>query len=438
MWWCGWRDEADTGGPISLCPEHHMRSPTAWKFYQLKATLGMGWGLMMPVWVLWLLDLNFDMTDVALLITIGNLVGLVAEIPTGVVADRFSRRGSVAIAQGLYAAAFTLMVVGDTFVMQALCWTLWGVAGAFRSGALSSLLFDGLKAEGHQDDFQQVFSNGMSIGIVSLVCGAAACGIMADELGLVAPLCGAVVFCALGVPVALAIPEPAFLVEARRSGQDGTSVRQTFVEYGHHVARSVRIVHGSVELRALFYMQAVIIVPLVLVQHFYTQPYLSTFDYSAKQISYVYTGLYLMQAVLSKYSVAVRQAVGSTDRRSFLVITTLVLAAIALMAHAPTGVVVIAGLVAIRAAMALALPTLQDSLNRRLDSEQRASCLSLASMGQSALMALSVPVFGYFADLWSLKMSLLILEGIFVPLLLLTYLAGRFLVEPPAPAVESS
>ena len=69
-----------------------MRSTTARKFYLLKATLGVAWGLMMPVWVLWLLDLNFDMTDVALLITIMSLVQLVAEIPTGLIGLAYRQR----------------------------------------------------------------------------------------------------------------------------------------------------------------------------------------------------------------------------------------------------------------------------------------------------------------------------------------------------------
>lgn len=415
-----------------------MISPTIRGFYTQRALSRLGYSLYIPVWVLYLLSKGIDMTDIALLLSIQNLTQLAAEVPTGIVADRFSRRGSVAIAHGLLAACFVLIILADTFAVLTVAYVILGISEAFYSGAESALVFDALKAEGRDDEFQHVFGTGQSIGIVSLLIGTATCGVVSAHLGMATALWGSAAFVTLGGLIALTIPEPVFLIAERQQRSDATFA-QAVVDYGRHLASSVRVVHGSTALRALFVMKAILLVPFFLVQHYYTQPYLATFDYSAPQISYVYTLLYLVQAVLSKYSATIRAAL-NTEQRTYAVLTILTLVYIVSMAHAPTALVAIAGLVLARTTAGLAQPTLQESLNRRLDSGQRASCLSLATMGQSLLAALCFPLFGHIADTWSLRTSLWVLEGVFVPLLIGTWIAGRWLREQPVSteAVDTS
>ena len=67
-------------------------------------------------------------------------------------------------------------------------------------------------------------------------------------------------------------------------------------------------------------------------------------------------------------------------------------------------------------------PLMQNSLNRRLTSEKRASCLSIAKMGQNFLGFFLGPLFGYLADVSSLKSSLLVFQWTFAPLLLVSVL----------------
>lgn len=407
-------------------------------FYTFNAFFSFAWGIFAPICMLYPLRRGFDMTDLAMVISVLFLVQLAAEIPTGIVADRFSRRGSIAIGQGLNALAMVLIVLADTFALLTCAFVLLGLGSAFNSGSMSALVYDALKVEGQDESFQHIFGTGQSIGIVSQVIGSATCGLVSSQFGMVPVLWISAASYVLGGLIARAIPEPSFLVDERRQHADTTFVR-TVVDYGRHLSGSVRIVHGNTSLRVLFAMQAIFLVPLAIIQHYYTQPYLATFDYSAAQISYVYTFILLVQAVLSKYSATIRAALG-TERRTYVAIAALVLFAIVSLVHAPTGLVVIVALVATRTSMGLAMPTLQESLNRRLDSGQRASCLSLAAMGQSLLMALCLPFFGHIADAWSLWTSLWVLEGVFVPLLVVTWVAGRWLREQPlsARAIETS
>lgn len=88
-----------------------------------------------------------------------------------------------------------------------------------------------------------------------------------------------------------------------------------------------------------------------------------------------------------------------------------------MMVNAGLGPVLVTGLMGIYMMKGLFTPLIETGLNRRLSSEQRASCLSMASMGNNLLGIFLGPMFGYLADAFSLSASLLIFQWTFAPLL---------------------
>lgn len=98
-----------------------------WKFYLLQACGGAAAGLLLPIWILYMFDLGFDLAEVGLFISIIFVSQLVAEIPTGIVADRFSRRGSVAIGHGCGVICLAMIVTLDSFPAMAVVWALFGI-----------------------------------------------------------------------------------------------------------------------------------------------------------------------------------------------------------------------------------------------------------------------------------------------------------------------
>lgn len=68
-----------------------------WKFYVYKALWGLGNGLGFPILVLYFLDRGLTLTEFMILMSTLNLSVFVFEVPTGIVADKFSRKWSICI-----------------------------------------------------------------------------------------------------------------------------------------------------------------------------------------------------------------------------------------------------------------------------------------------------------------------------------------------------
>jgi hypothetical protein len=85
-----------------------------------------------------------------------SAVGIAAEVPTGALADRFSRRAAL-MASGLLAAAgFLVWILFPGFTGFAAGFVVWGIGGTLASGAFEALVYDGLAAVGAADRYVTV------------------------------------------------------------------------------------------------------------------------------------------------------------------------------------------------------------------------------------------------------------------------------------------
>jgi MFS family permease len=94
--------------------------------------------------------------DISVLFVIWSGVGIVAEVPMGALADRFSRRAALVAAGVAQAAGYTLWTALPGFPGFACGFVLWGLGGALASGALEALVYDGLTAAGAQQRYPTV------------------------------------------------------------------------------------------------------------------------------------------------------------------------------------------------------------------------------------------------------------------------------------------
>lgn len=81
---------------------------------------------------------------------------MVANVPFGALADRFSRRIVLAAAGVVQAGGYALWTVWHSFAGFAAGFVLWGLAGSLVEGAFEALLYDGLAAAGAQDHYVRV------------------------------------------------------------------------------------------------------------------------------------------------------------------------------------------------------------------------------------------------------------------------------------------
>lgn len=122
----------------------------------------LGWALLAdtiplyPLYALLFADTGLSGSQISALFAIWSAVGVLAEVPSGAVADRFSRRGCLVAAGVLQAVGYLGWVLLPGFAGFAAGFVLWGLGGSLISGAQQALLYDGLAAAGAQDRYAQV------------------------------------------------------------------------------------------------------------------------------------------------------------------------------------------------------------------------------------------------------------------------------------------
>ncbi|MDN5917380.1 MAG: MFS transporter, partial [Pseudonocardia sp.] len=153
-------------------------------------------------------DSGLSVVEISALFAIWSSVGIVAEVPSGALADRWSRRGSLVASGSVIGAGFAIWTVLPTFAGFTAGFVLWGLGAALASGALEALLYDGLDAVGETESYPRVNGALNAIAQLAQIPAGLAAGALYELGGY--PLVGWVsVGCCLASSIpALFLPEP--------------------------------------------------------------------------------------------------------------------------------------------------------------------------------------------------------------------------------------
>ena len=109
------------------------------------------------IWVIYLIeDRGLTLGQVLLFDAIVFATTVLAEVPTGVVADRYSRRLSMVLGSLVSAGAFVAFGLAGSIEILLGSYVLFAVGSALMSGADDAFLFDSLRAVGRADQFAAV------------------------------------------------------------------------------------------------------------------------------------------------------------------------------------------------------------------------------------------------------------------------------------------
>ena len=181
----------------------------------------MGWAALSelvplyPLYALLFLDTGLSGAQISMLFAVWSITSFVTEVPAGVLADRWSRRGVVVLAGVLQAAGFAVWTAAPEAWAFAVGFVIWGISGALVSGASEALVYDGLAAAGAEGSYARVNGWMTSAELLVQVPTAFAASALFAVGGY--PLVGwaSVVVCLAAAALALRFPE------APRTAEDG-------------------------------------------------------------------------------------------------------------------------------------------------------------------------------------------------------------------------
>jgi MFS family permease len=163
--------------------------------------------LLYPVYALLFADAGLSTGQISSLFVIWSVVGFTLEIPSGALADAYSRRRIIAIAALLQAAGFALWTFLPSYPAFAAGFVLWGASTAMTSGSVEALVYDELAAADATDRYVRTVGLAQT---TALVAELAAMALAAPVYALGGyPLVGvaSIAVTLAAVPVALSFPE---------------------------------------------------------------------------------------------------------------------------------------------------------------------------------------------------------------------------------------
>lgn len=123
------------------------------------------------IWVIYLIEeRGLSIGQVLAFEAAFGVTVLLAEVPTGIVADRYSRRLSLLLAGIITSVGFLTFGLATGVSILLVSYIAFGIGEAFTSGADSALLFESLKALGRDDEFARRvgFLNGMLTALIAV------------------------------------------------------------------------------------------------------------------------------------------------------------------------------------------------------------------------------------------------------------------------------
>ncbi len=169
--------------------------------------LSLAGSIIFTTWMVYQIQvIGLDAFQLVLIGTIMETSIFIFEIPTGIVADVYSRRLSVIIGTFIMGGAFFIMGLFPTFAAALLAMFLWGLGYTFTSGAYEAWMVDELGQDQAANAFMRANQIGRAAGLLGIVISA----ILASIALNLPILVGAVLTLIGGVFLVVFMPENGF------------------------------------------------------------------------------------------------------------------------------------------------------------------------------------------------------------------------------------
>lgn len=152
-------------------------------------------------------DTGLSVWQISSLFVLWSAAGIVLEVPSGVLADVVSRRLLLIVGPLLTALGFVLWTVTPSYWAFAAGFLLWGVHGAFQSGALEALVYEELDRLGAADRYARVMGRAGAASTVAVVLALLVAAPVFAAGGYPAVGLASVLACLAAAACAAALPE---------------------------------------------------------------------------------------------------------------------------------------------------------------------------------------------------------------------------------------
>jgi MFS family permease len=347
----------------------------------------------------WLYFYRIFITDqeVGVMDGIAFLIGLIAEVPSGALADKFGKARLVKVGQLLVGAGFIVQAFSTDFIGILVGQSILMIGAAFASGADEALFFEKLNYDRSSTQWRSLLLKGTRYALIG--------GIIATLLGGVAHTVNPMlpwIFTGLSFVCAVIIISGITDVRSQKVVQ---SIRESFREYIHNIRSGFsHFLHSSL----------IMYVPIILILEgiFYAAGWgilrpllLDRFEFSAFMGSVVLAVAIFVTAILVTFVDKFSKHITET-LMFFAVAVSLVV--VLIMSAFPSGVWGLVVIIVFYAGGRLLTPFMSEAINYHTKDEVRATVLSVASFLGALPYIVLAPLLGYLSDRGGLSLFFII------------------------------
>lgn len=126
-----------------------------------------------PLYSVMFQDAGLTPFQISLLIVVWAVTIFLLQVPSGALADKYSRKYILVFAQIMKIAAFLTWMLAPSFWGFFAGFVLWGVQGAFMSGTFEAILYDELNKYGQKKEYTKIYGRSRTAEFTGVILASA-------------------------------------------------------------------------------------------------------------------------------------------------------------------------------------------------------------------------------------------------------------------------
>lgn len=359
------------------------------------------------IWVLYLAFRGMNLAQIGLLEGVFHGTSILFEVPTGAIADLLGRKKTIILSRISALVSSALMLMSNGFWGFAVAFVFSAISYNLSSGSEEALIYDSLKEAGKEEGYMKV--SGKINFIIEVMQGVGAfIGAFLAETSFVLSYLVAMALSIIALTIALGFEEP-----KNENLSEKIDIKSHFKETYRAIVDNKRLVFLLIFYPMVFAFSTIL--------YFYGQQYFSDAGYSKVIIAVIF----LFNSICGGIGAVLSSKVQKLFKGKASYILSALIAFSMMIFSIYTVEFSVFMFCAVGFFTAILYPINSEAINSLIPSEQRATLISVQSVGFSVMMVLFFPISGFMGDLIGIGFTFIVL-GI---LLIVGVIASSFIVK---------
>ncbi len=357
-----------------------------------------------PIIVLFFQDLGLSYSDIFWVFTIGSAFSFIIEIPSGIIADIYGNRKSIIYSKLLIFISFIVFSMATGFLSLLIANLIYELGKSFRSGTETAYVYNYLDSHPGGPKYSKVKIEQKFYARISESLAALVGGFIAYRFGF------SLVFLAAALPALINFIQTLTwekIPSEENRDKKGFSMLETkqFVRAAFGDIFSSKILLSVILNISLFSLSFSALDKFI-------QPYMKGAGIELQNFGLIYSFFLILVALIVKFSAKLEDKLGEARIMNYSsIIAALALVVLAIL---PQSIWLVVLFFVILMIDNLRSPIANSLFHDQIGSEKRATMGSILELFKSANQLWFLPLMGYMADFYSMKMAFYIISFVLI------------------------